>query len=183
MCEKSNVLPCRHGSKTIYQTLLKIRDEQEERSHLDQDQVRILERYLMEYKHQGYELAAKKQDELQQTWNPRLAEAVRDYNYKIYECTHRFSSTVKDPNVVRDFPIDVLKAMAIDRSVPIKRWHQLQSNTCRFPPVLSLPRVPGPFPCIPTSIASFWSTALTGGCAGMPTRWGPLLLLSRIAPC
>ena len=34
--------------------------------------------------------------------------------------TERFKHTIRDPNVVRDFPIDVLKAMATDSSQPTK---------------------------------------------------------------
>ncbi len=36
----------------------------------------------MEYKHQGYGLTKKKFEELTGTWHVKLAEAVRDFNWR-----------------------------------------------------------------------------------------------------
>ena len=84
------------------------------------DELAILERYRLEYKHQGYELERKKYLELNTNWMKRLNEAQRDHRFKMHQATQRFRSIVRDPAVVREFPEDVLRAMALDSSQPAK---------------------------------------------------------------
>ena len=60
-----------------------MKEDHLEKGHLKADQVRILDRYLIEYKHQGYELPERKYFELQGTWMKRLYEAKRDYSYRM----------------------------------------------------------------------------------------------------
>jgi Zn-dependent oligopeptidase len=74
----------RHGSRDIHAALLKLKAEHAEGKRLlNGEQLRILERYLMEYKHQGFELSEKKYLELNTNWMARLSEAKRDYNFRI----------------------------------------------------------------------------------------------------
>ena len=72
----------RLGSKSIHNALKRIKAKNEENPVLRRDQIRMLERYLMEYKHQGFDLPDKKFQELTTNWMKRLGEAVRDYNFK-----------------------------------------------------------------------------------------------------
>ena len=104
-----------YGSDDIYSALVAIKAEHEEKKHLDADRLRILERYLMEFKRQGAELNKKKKRDLQFNWMKKLLGEQRDYNFRYRLVTERFRSNIKDPNVVRDFPLDVLKAMALDK--------------------------------------------------------------------
>ena len=82
---------------------------------MDPGQLCLLTRYLTEYRHQGYELGERKFMELTVTWVKKLAAANRDYNFRFSSSTKKFRSNITDPNVVRDFPVDVLKTMALDR--------------------------------------------------------------------
>jgi len=50
---------------------------------------RVLERFVTEYKHQGYELTEKKYLELNGNWMKRLSEAQRDYRFKLATSTQR----------------------------------------------------------------------------------------------
>merc|ERR1712136_266127 len=43
-----------------------------------------------------------------------------DYGWRVMTSTDKFRAQIKDPNVVRDFPVDVLKAMALDSTQPTK---------------------------------------------------------------
>jgi Zn-dependent oligopeptidase len=105
-----------HGSRTIFDALVAMRERHDSgQAVLDSDRLRILERYLLEYKHQGYGIGEKKFEELNNNWMKRLAIAKNDYSYKTQWMTELFRSTVSDANVVRDFPLDVLKAMSLDR--------------------------------------------------------------------
>lgn len=73
----------RIGSRVIYETLHDIKKEHEEKNHLNANQLAVLDRYLLEYKHQGFELSEVKQKELTGNWIKKLMEARRDYNFKI----------------------------------------------------------------------------------------------------
>lgn len=102
----------RLDSRVIYDFLTNVTATGEEE--------RILERWLVEYKHQGYELTEKKQLELNSNWMKRLGEAQRDHRFKLDAATQRFRSVVRDPAVVREFPEDLLRAMSLDSSQPAK---------------------------------------------------------------
>merc|ERR1711974_80786 len=81
---------------------------------------RILERYNLEYKHQGYELPHNKYMALNAHWMKRLAEAQRDTRFKLSMASERFRHNIRDPAVVREFPVDLLRAMGVDTSQPAK---------------------------------------------------------------
>ena len=69
--ERAYVL--RFTSETIFNHLKKIEAEFEEKKHLNTQQARILERYMTEYKGQGYELSEERKLELSKNWNKKLA--------------------------------------------------------------------------------------------------------------
>jgi len=81
---------------------------------------RVLDRFVTEYKNQGYELPEKKYLELNANWMKRLAEAQRDQRFKVTTATQRFRHVIRDPAVVREFPVDLLRAMSVDSSQPAK---------------------------------------------------------------
>ena len=80
----------------------------------------ILDRYTVEYKHAGYELPEKKYMELTSQWLKRLGEAQRDTRFKLTTLTQRFRHVIRDPAIVREFPVDLLRAMSADSSQPAK---------------------------------------------------------------
>ena len=57
-----------------------------ESGKLSPDQERIVDRYLVEYRHQGYELSEKKYTELNTNWMKRLREANSNYQFRIGVC-------------------------------------------------------------------------------------------------
>jgi oligopeptidase A len=80
----------------------------------------LLNRYQLEYKNQGYELPEKKYLELNANWMKRLSEAQRDFRFKITSSTQRFRHVIRDPTIVREFPVDLLRAMGADSSQPAR---------------------------------------------------------------
>ena len=111
----------RFNSKAIYKTLKKIQSDFNDGTIiLDEHQKMSLDKNLREYNLNGYDLPERKYLELTTTWLKRLAETRKDYDFRIMTSTERFRYQIKDPNTVRDFPIDVLKAMAYDSTQPTK---------------------------------------------------------------
>jgi len=87
---------------------------------VDGEDKRVLERFVTEYRHQGYELSDKKYQELNANWMKRLVEAQRDHRFKVTTSTQRFRHVIRDPAVVREFPVDLLRAMSVDSTQPAK---------------------------------------------------------------
>jgi len=87
---------------------------------VDGEDKRVLERFVTEYRHQGYELNDKKYQELNANWMKRLVEAQRDHRFKVTTSTQRFRHVIRDPAVVREFPVDLLRAMSVDSTQPAK---------------------------------------------------------------
>lgn len=80
----------RFTSKAIHKTLKAIREEDREKGHLTDLQRRILERYLVEYKHQGYDLPEDKLMTLTTNWLPKFLEAKAEYTFRLavrFSCT------------------------------------------------------------------------------------------------
>ena len=74
----------------------------------------------MEYRHQGHHLPQKEYTILTENWLPKLTNYLGDYKYRQSRATERYRHVIRDPNVVRDFPVDVLKAMATDSTQPTR---------------------------------------------------------------
>ncbi|TRY68570.1 hypothetical protein TCAL_06919 [Tigriopus californicus] len=113
-------LVVRMSSRGIHSQLKRLQQEDQKTQNLTPSQRHLLQRYLTEYKLKGFDLSENGYLELNETWLRRLAEAKQDYNYKMMMSTQNFRASVNDPQVVSDFPIDVLKAMALDSSQPTK---------------------------------------------------------------
>ena len=89
-------------------------------THLSAEDERLLDRHLMEYRHQGHHLPQKEYTILTENWLPKLTNYLGDYKYRQSRATERYRHVIRDPNVVRDFPVDVLKAMATDSTQPTR---------------------------------------------------------------
>lgn len=109
-------LMSRHDSRIIYNHLTEMRAS----AKLEPYQENIIDRYLTEYRTQGFALPEKKHEELHSHWLKKLFGLKYEYNYRLIKSTERFQHVITDPNVVRDFPVDLLKAMAYDSSQPSK---------------------------------------------------------------
>jgi len=112
----------RVDSKSIYLALKEIKAKQVESggTHLSAEDERLLDRHLMEYRHQGHHLPQKEYTILTENWLPKLTNYLGDYKYRQSRATERYRHVIRDPNVVRDFPVDVLKAMATDSTQPTR---------------------------------------------------------------
>lgn len=111
----------RFGSKKIHENLKQMKNDfAEGKISLDEQQYRNVEKYLLDYRLNGFDLPELKYRELTETWQKKVAEARRDYHWRIMTSTEKYRTQIKDPNVVRDFPVDVLKAMALDSTQPTK---------------------------------------------------------------
>lgn len=105
----------RYDSRTIFGFL-----QSDAVENVQGEDLTLLKRYKLEYKNQGFELEEKKYLELNGNWIKRLMEATRDYKFKINAATQRFRHVIRDPNIVREFPVDLLKAMSVDSHQPAK---------------------------------------------------------------
>eukprot|EP00088_Acartia_fossae_P028036 TRINITY_DN2880_c0_g1_i2.p1 TRINITY_DN2880_c0_g1~~TRINITY_DN2880_c0_g1_i2.p1 ORF type:complete len:779 (-),score=169.37 TRINITY_DN2880_c0_g1_i2:109-2445(-) len=105
----------RYDSKTIFEFIMS-----DEVSNVSGEDAVLLDRFKMEYKNQGYGLSEKKFLELNANWMKRLLEAQRDVNFKFSTSTQRFRSIIRDPIVVREFPVDLLRAMSADSAQPAR---------------------------------------------------------------
>jgi len=103
----------RYDSRTIYDFI-----NSDKVKNVTGEEKTLLNRYQLEYKNQGYELPEKKYLELNANWMKRLSEAQRDYRFRIATATSRFRHVIRDPTVVREFPMDLLRAMAADSGQP-----------------------------------------------------------------
>ncbi|XP_023323332.1 probable cytosolic oligopeptidase A [Eurytemora carolleeae] len=105
----------RYDSRDIYNLITS-----EDVKNVEGEEKILLQRYQLEYKNQGYELPEKKYLELNSNWMKRLSEAQRDHRFKITTSTQRFRHIIRDPTIVREFPVDLLRAMAADSSQPAR---------------------------------------------------------------
>ncbi|XP_040575290.1 uncharacterized protein [Lepeophtheirus salmonis] len=107
----------RFDSLDIYNTLKSINNE---KYGLNEELSQILDRYLLECKFQGLDLSPKKYIDFRETFIPNLTTNLGDYNYKMQRSTSRFRHTIVDPNLVHEYPVDVLRAISTDSSQPAK---------------------------------------------------------------
>lgn len=84
---------------------------------LSEEESRILDKYALEGRLNGLELSAVNKEKLESTIF-EIRNLRKQYGDKLELATKIFSHTVKDPNVVRDFPDKLLKAMAADVNEP-----------------------------------------------------------------
>ena len=103
-------------------------------------QKRLLDKFLLEGRLNGSELNASTMKVRYKFYSPncfcllimyphfvikmytetarKLEEYKGKYQQKVDEATRRFSHVIKDPNAVRAFPSDLLRATALDSSAP-----------------------------------------------------------------
>ena len=113
-------LSTRIGSRVIFDHLTKMRDSHLENSFLKPHEEQMVNRYLTELKHQGFEGPETRYEELHGNWLKKLTQQSFEYSYKMEMNAQRYQHTILNPQIVRDFPIDLLKAMAHDSTQPSK---------------------------------------------------------------
>jgi len=113
-------LSTRIGSRVIFDHLTKMRDSHLENPFLKPHEEQMVNRYLTELKHQGFEGPETRYEELHGNWLKKLTQQSFEYSYKMEMNAQRYQHTILNPQIVRDFPIDLLKAMAHDSTQPSK---------------------------------------------------------------
>ena len=61
-----------------------------------------------------------KYEELHGNWLKKVSKTVKEFNYKMENNAQRYQHTIMNPQIVREFPMDLLKAMAHDSTQPSK---------------------------------------------------------------
>ncbi|XP_037798233.1 oligopeptidase A-like [Penaeus monodon] len=88
-------------------------------TNLDEAQRRVVRKFLLEARLNGIELPAEKTPLFAETLK-KLEDQKNEFRKKVAESTNRFSYRINDPSLVKEFPVDLLKNMALNRS----RYHQ-----------------------------------------------------------
>lgn len=83
---------------------------------LDQKQKRLLNKYILEGRLNGSELNDSKLKNYIEA-SRKLDDHKSRFQQKVDRATNRFSHVLTDPNTVRDFPSELLRATALDRYV------------------------------------------------------------------
>ncbi len=90
-----------------------------ENNKLDQKKKRLLNKYILEGRLNGSELNETGMKNYIAT-SRKLEEHKGKFQQKVDEATKRFSHVLTDPNAVRDFPSELLRATALDRYESLK---------------------------------------------------------------
>ncbi|XP_046648251.1 probable cytosolic oligopeptidase A [Daphnia pulicaria] len=101
-------------SKPIYEACKSIMNENKK---LDQRQLRLLNKYILEGRLNGSELnesGMKNYIEMSR----KLEYHKANFQQKVEKATNRFSHVITDPATVRDFPSELLRATALDSLAP-----------------------------------------------------------------
>jgi len=113
-------LSTRIDSRVIFDHLTRMRDSHLETPFLKPHEEQMVNRYLIELKHQGFEGVETKYEELHGNWLKKVSKTVKEFNYKMENNAQRYQHTIMNPQIVREFPMDLLKAMAHDSTQPSK---------------------------------------------------------------
>ena len=95
----------------IFEHLTKMRDSHLEIPFLKPHEEQLVNRYLTELKHQGFEGAETKYEELHGNWMKKATLTSKEYMYKMEMNAQRYQHTIMNPQIVRDFPMDLLKVI------------------------------------------------------------------------
>ncbi|KAI9557823.1 hypothetical protein GHT06_014572 [Daphnia sinensis] len=101
-------------SKPIYEACKGLMNENKK---LDQTQKRLLNKYILEGRLNGSELNESGLKHYIEA-SRKLEEHKSKFQQKVEKATSRFSHVLTDPNAVRDFPSELLRATALDSSAP-----------------------------------------------------------------
>lgn len=84
---------------------------------LDGTQQRLLEKYVLEGRFNGSDLNESAMKTYLEACR-KLEENKANYRTKVEKATAKFSHTITDPEAVRAFPSELLRATAVDPSAP-----------------------------------------------------------------
>lgn len=101
---------CKYNSNTIYEAVKKELSTEKNRSA---EKSRVLKKFNLEGKLNGLDLSGIQKVQLEENLS-KMAFQKSKFKNKIDVATNNFVHRIHDPAVVRDFPIELLKAMSVD---------------------------------------------------------------------
>uniref|UniRef100_A0A2P2I0I2 Cytosolic oligopeptidase A n=1 Tax=Hirondellea gigas TaxID=1518452 RepID=A0A2P2I0I2_9CRUS len=105
-------------SKTIYNACKKISENED---GLDEAQERVLRKFLLESQLNGIELQDSKAQAFVNTLK-KLDTRKQEFRNKVMVSGTRFAYTITDPNIVKDFPEDLLQRMSVNGEASSGPW-------------------------------------------------------------
>ncbi|KAG8228222.1 hypothetical protein J437_LFUL004347 [Ladona fulva] len=111
----------RFYSPHVYSVALKAWKEleaQKSQSQNGEEIRRVVGKYVLEGHLNGLKLDGEAEVQQFMKIRSKLAEETARFNGKLSVATQVFSHTISDPKVVRDFPLDLLEDMSVQRSQP-----------------------------------------------------------------
>lgn len=115
----SRALSSRLDSSTIYKHFKTMKEAHTKQPFLNPEQETMLQKFMVELEYQGHALGSEKKfEELHENWYASIRQSSAEYNWRMRLNTDRYQHTIVNPDIVRDFPIDLLKAMAHDGTQP-----------------------------------------------------------------
>ncbi|KAL3285220.1 hypothetical protein HHI36_019334 [Cryptolaemus montrouzieri] len=90
-----------------------VKNELSKEKEWDSEVKRVLDKFLLEGKLNGLELEGKNAEKLKETWN-KLTSEKQQFKRKIDVQNQKFSHTISDYNIVREFPKDLLEKISAD---------------------------------------------------------------------
>lgn len=109
---KFNSLPIYNAIKAAYKDVTA-------RPDVTEEQKRLLDKYLLEGRLNGLDLAPKKRELLTEAM-VKLRKERAKFQANVDKATGNFKTVIKDFELVRDFPAEVLAAFAPDASQPLQ---------------------------------------------------------------
>ncbi|XP_015523020.2 probable cytosolic oligopeptidase A [Neodiprion lecontei] len=86
---------------------------------MTEEQRRLVSKFALEGKLNGFEVAPSNMDSFNLALF-KIRERQTEFSDKLKVATEQFNHIVSDPNVVKDFPLEFLKSIAVDSSQPEK---------------------------------------------------------------
>lgn len=122
-------------SNCIYQNVKKELAAKHGTKQRTSEKQRILEKYALEGRLNGLELTEDRRAYLKSCLN-RLATERVQFKQKLDYAGRQFSHIVREPEVVRDFPLSVLKATSTNSKDPMKGPWEITLDNQTFKPIM-----------------------------------------------
>lgn len=122
-------------SNCIYQNVKKELEAKHGAKKRSSEQQRILEKYALEGRLNGLELTEDKRFQLKSCLK-KLASERTQFKQKLDYANKQFSHTIRDSEVVRDFPLSVLKATSTNSKDPLRGPWEITLDKQTFKPIM-----------------------------------------------
>ncbi|XP_012250703.2 probable cytosolic oligopeptidase A [Athalia rosae] len=108
----------RYGGLAIYKAFKNAMEDK--KLNLTEEQRRLIRKYVLEGKLNGAEIAPTDKMPAFVEGNHQISNRQGEFSQKLEIATRQFNQKIRDPNVMKDFPEEYLKVIAVDPSQPQK---------------------------------------------------------------